>query len=185
MLGRCQPPRPIHGVVAHDRQVASSWFDRHHLRVPECVCAVLGWHHRLVARHWTRPVRRKPGRPPTARGIRQLVLRLNSENPMWGYRRIHGGLHRLGHKIATATVWTILRDADREPTLARSGPSWSEFIRSQAKAVIATDFFTVDTVLLRRFYVLFWIEVDTGSCTSPGSPPTRQGRGPPSKQGTC
>ncbi len=62
-----------------------------------------------------------------------------------GYRRVQGELHRLGNKIAASTVWTILCDAGREPTPARSGPSWSEFIRSQARAVIATDFFTVDT----------------------------------------
>ena len=108
---------------------------------------VLGWHRKFVAHHWTQAARRKPGRPSTAREIRQLVLRLDTENPTWGYRQ--GELHRLGHKIAASTVWTILRDAGREPTPARSGPSWSEFIRSQAKAVAATDFFTVDTVLLR------------------------------------
>ena len=88
-------------------------------------------------------------------------MRLDSENPTWGYRRIHGELHRVGHKIAASTVWKILRDVGREPTPARTGPSWSEFIRSQAKAVIATDFFTMDTVFLRRFYVLFFIEVET------------------------
>ena len=92
--------------------------------------AVLGWRRRLVARRWTQPARRKPGRPPTAREIRLLVLRLNTENPTWGYRRIHGELHRLGHKIAASTGWKILRDAGREPTPARSGPSWSEFIRT-------------------------------------------------------
>ena len=122
---------------------------------------VLGWHRRLVARHWTQRNLRKPGRPPTAREIRDLVLRLDSENPTWGYRRIQGEVHGLGHTIAASTVWAILRGAGRKPTPARSGPSWSEFIRSQAKAVIATDFFTVDSALLRRFYVLFFIELDT------------------------
>ena len=102
-----------------------------------------------------------------------------------GYRRIHGELHRVGRKIAASTVWKILRDVGREPTPARTRPSWSEFIRSQAKAVIATDFFTVDTVFLRRFYVLFFIEVETRVCISRGSRPTRRGRGPPSRQGIC
>lgn len=109
----------------------------------------------LVARHWTHPAHRKPGRPPAGREICRLVLRLDSENPTWGYRRVHGELHRLGHKIAASTVWSILRGAGREPTPGRTDPSWSEFIHSQAKAVIATHFFTVDTVLLHRFYVLF------------------------------
>jgi hypothetical protein len=93
--------------------------------------------------------------------VRQLVLRLDGGNPTWGYRRIHGELVQLGHKVAASTVWKILRDAGRQPTPARTGPSWSEFIRSQAHAIVATDFFTVDTVLLRRFYVLFFIEVST------------------------
>ena len=144
--------------------VLSQVFDRDRLAQVFLIvqpATVLGWHRRLVARHWTQPGRRKAERPSTARELRQLGLRLDSENPTWGYRRIHGELHRVGHKIAASTVWTILRDAGREPTPARSGPSWSEFIRSQAKAVIATDFFTVDTVLLRRFYVLFFIELDT------------------------
>jgi transposase InsO family protein len=110
-------------------------------------------------------------------------LRLDRENPTWGYRRINGELHQLGHKLAASTVWKILRDAGREPTPARSGPSWSEFIRSQSRAVIATDFFTVDTVLPRRFYVLFFIELDTrivhlvGITTNPTGPwSTQQAR---------
>src|SRR4051794_25782210 len=73
--------------------------------------------------------------------------------------RIHGELAQVGHRVAASTVWRILRDAGRDPTPGRTGPSWSAFIRSQASAVIATDFFTVDTVLLRRFYVVFFIEV--------------------------
>lgn len=76
-------------------------------------------------------------------------------------------------------MWRILRDAGRR-TPARTGPSWSEFIRSQAKAIVATDFFTVDTALLRRFYVLFFIEIDTrkvhlgGITTNPDGPWTTQ-----------
>jgi len=179
-----QVPRPSFDDT--DRTVLgvlSQLFDRDRLGQVLLIvqpATVLAWHRRLVARHWTQPARGKPGRPPTAREIRQLVLRLDSENPTWGYRRIHGELHQLGHKIAASTVWTILRDAGREPTPARTGPSWSEFIRSQAKAVIATDFLTVDTVLLRRFYVLFFIDVDTrivhlaGITTNPSGPWTTQ-----------
>ena len=89
------------------------------------------------------------------------MLRLNTENPNWGYRRIYGEMRRLGHRLAASTVWTILRDAGREPTPNRNGLSWSEFIASQAHALVATDFFCVDTATLRRFHVLFFIEVDT------------------------
>jgi len=70
-------------------------------------------------------------------------------------------MRRLGHRIAAATVWKILRNAGREPIPNRTGPTWSEFIGTQAHAIVATDFFCVDTVALRRYYVLFFIEIDT------------------------
>jgi putative transposase len=122
---------------------------------------VLGWHRRLVARHWTQPPTGQPGRPPIDPDLRRLIIRLARENQTWGYRRIHGELNRLGHTIAASTVWKVLRSAGIDPIRDRTGPSWSEFIRSQAKAVIATDFACVDTALLRRFHVLFIIEVAT------------------------
>ena len=112
---------------------------------------VIGWHRRLVARHWTQPPVPRTGRPPTSAELRRLVLRVDAENPNWGYRRIHGEMRRLGHRLAASTVWKILRDSGRERTPNRTGPSWSEFIASQAHALVATDFFCVDTVTLRRF----------------------------------
>ncbi len=141
---------------------------------------VLGWHRRLVARHWTQPPQRRTGRPPTPAELRRLVLRLDAENPTWGYRRIHGEMRRLGHRIAASTVWKILRDAGRPPCPNRTGPSWREFIASQAHALVATDFFCVDTVTLRRHYVLFFIEAHTrrvhlaGITTNPTGPWTTQ-----------
>jgi transposase InsO family protein len=142
---------------------------------------VIAWHKRLVARHWTYPHNTtRTGRPATGAELRRLVLRLDTENPTSGYRRITGEIHKLGHQIAASTVWSILRNAGREPTPNRTGPSWSEFIASQAKAMIATDFFTVDTVTLRRYYVLFVIELDTrpvhlaGITTNPDGPWTAQ-----------
>jgi len=66
---------------------------------------------------------------------------------------VHGELHRLGHAVAASTVWKVVRAAGIDLRLDRTGPTWSEFIRSQAKAVIATDFVCVDTALLRRFHV--------------------------------
>ena len=81
------------------------------------------------------------------------------ENPTWGYRRVHGELCRLGYKIAASSVWKILRSAGINPTPQRSGPGWAEFIRSQARGIVATDFCCVDSVALRRFHVLFFIEV--------------------------
>jgi len=141
---------------------------------------VIGWHRRLVARHWTYPPTTRRGRPPTLATIRQLAIRLTDENPEWGYRRIHCELARLGHRIAASTVWTILRAAGINPTPGRTGPTWAQFIRSQAKGIIATDFACVDSATLRRFHVLFFIEIGSrrvhlgGITTNPTGPWTTQ-----------
>ena len=82
--------------------------------------------------------------------IRALVLRLARENPTWGYRRVHGELCRLGYTIGASTVWAILRRAGVDPAPIRSAVSWRQFLRAQAKSVLAVDFFTVDTALLKR-----------------------------------
>jgi putative transposase len=124
---------------------------------------LLRWHRQLVARHWT--FRSKTtsagGRPCVAAVIRELVVRMAGENPTWGHRRIHGELLGLGHRVAPATVWNILRRAGLDPAPRRAGPTWREFCRAQAQTLLACDFFTVDTVLLRRIYVFFIMEVGT------------------------
>jgi hypothetical protein len=74
------------------------------------------------------------------------------DNPGWGYRRIHGELAGLGCKIAPSTVWRILKDAGIDPAPTRSGQSWRAFLEAKAKTILATGFFHVDTVLLRRLY---------------------------------
>jgi putative transposase len=121
---------------------------------------LLRWHRDLVRRRWTQPASRS-GRPPLPAGTVAVVLRLARENPTWGYRRIQGEMARLGMTLAPSSVWAILRRHGVEPSPRRSGPSWAEFLRAQAKGMVATDFFTVDTVLLRRLYVLFFVELDT------------------------
>ncbi|HEY5013390.1 MAG TPA: integrase core domain-containing protein [Acidimicrobiia bacterium] len=90
-----------------------------------------------------------------------MVLRVTSENPTWGYRRVHGELARLGITIAASTVWSILKTEGIDPTPQRSSESWATFLHAQAAGIIASDFFHVDTVFLRRYYVLFFIELDT------------------------
>jgi putative transposase len=97
---------------------------------------ILRWHRQLIARRWTtQPVR--PGRPAIPAGLRALVLRLAIENPTWGYRRIHGELAGLGYQIGASTVWAILHAAGIDPAPRRAGPSWSEFLRAQAHALLA------------------------------------------------
>ena len=118
---------------------------------------ILRWHRRLVARRWTtQPAR--PGRPAIPAGLRALVIRLATENPTWGYRRIHGELAGLGYQIGASTVWTILHTAGIDPSPRRAGPSWTEFLRAQAHAILACDLFHLDTITLRRLYAFFVIE---------------------------
>jgi putative transposase len=141
---------------------------------------VLRWHRRRIRRHWTQPPTPPRGRPPIDPALRQLIIRLADENSNWGYRRIHGELLQLGHRLAASTVWKILKAAGIEPTRDRTGPTWSQFIRSQSKAIIATDFACVDTALLKRFHVLFAIEHATrrihllGITANPTGPWTTQ-----------
>jgi putative transposase len=121
---------------------------------------LLAWHRRLVARRWTYPGRR-PGRPNVSRVVRELVLRLARENPRWGYQRITGELKGLGVRVSPTTVRRILAAAGLGPAGARNGLSWHQFIHSQAQSMIACDFFTVDTISLRRIYVLFFIQLSS------------------------
>jgi len=117
---------------------------------------LLRWHRDLVRRRWTYP--HSPGRPSIPAGTMRLVVRLARENPTWGYRRIHGELLGMGIRLAPSSVWAILKRHGIEPSPKRSGPAWGEFLRAQAATLLACDFFTVDTVLLRRLYVLFFVE---------------------------
>ena len=120
---------------------------------------LLRWHRDLLARRWTYPQRR-PGRPATTQVVQELVLRMARENPTWGYRRIHGELLGLGHREAPSTVWLILKRSGVDPAPRRAGPTWTQFLAAQPSGILATVFH-VDTVLLRRIYVLFVIEIST------------------------
>jgi transposase InsO family protein len=138
-LGRMLPPRGRHALIV----------------TPQ---TLLRWHRELIRRRWTQP-QRSGGRPPVEGRVRELVLRLARENPRWGYPRIAGELLKLGVHISPSTVRRLLLSAGLKPAPRRAGPSWRDFLRQQGATILACDFFTVETLSLRRYYVLFFIEL--------------------------
>src|ERR1035437_1647085 len=163
VLQRHQPRRPklnwadrallaaLVGVIPKAR--------RHGLRLAVTPDTILRWHRDIVRRRWAaRSMRGKTGRPATRMNIKALILRLARENPEWGYRRIHGELAGLGTRVSASTVWEILRKARIDPSPRRTGPTWSQFLRSQAEAILACDFFTVDLLDGTQAHVLAVIE---------------------------
>jgi transposase InsO family protein len=163
-----------HQVAVLGRQVARphlSWADRavlaalvqlvpnwRRLRLIVSPRMILRRHASLVRRRWT--YGRGSGRPRADVVIRRLAVEMARDNPLWGYRRIHGELVGLGYKVAPSTVWKILKDGGLDPAPRRSGLTWKQFLATQAKGMLVMDFFHVDTVLLRWLYVLFVVEPD-------------------------
>jgi transposase len=163
ILQRRQPRRPH--LSWADRALLAALLSvipkarRQGLRLLVTPDTILRWHRDIVRRRWAaRSKRGRTGRPTTRRHIKALVLRLARENPGWGYRRIHGELAGLGVNVAASTVWEILKANGIDPAPRRTGPAWSQFLRSQAEAILACDFFSVDLLDGTQAYVLAVIE---------------------------
>jgi transposase len=186
-----------HEVTVLCRQVHGprlSWADRAvfaaltRLLSPTCrlhrivtPATILRWHRDLVKRRWRQPRSQRSGGRRTAPELRRLVLRLAAENSSWGLSAHPRRTGRAGYPIAASTVWSILQRAGIDPAPRREEPSW-QFLRVQARGILATDFFCVET-LLQRLYVLFVVEHATRRVHLLEVTPTQLVPGLPSKRG--
>jgi transposase len=159
ILQRRQPRRPKLNWA--DRALPAALLSviptarRQRLRLLVSPDTIMRWHRDIVRRRWAaRSMRGRTGRPSTRRNIQALVRRLACENPGWGYRRIHGELAGLGVKVAALTVREVLKASGINPARRRAGPTWSQVLGSQAEAILACDFFTVDLFDGIQVYVL-------------------------------
>ncbi len=121
---------------------------------------VLGWHRELVRRRWAAfGQRRGAGRPGLDLAIHKLILEMAKDNPGWGCVRIRGELIKLGYRVSATAIRKLLRTNRIGPAPLRSRLTWKKFLRAQASAILVSDFFSVDTVFLKRLYVLLYMEL--------------------------
>ena len=157
------PPGLELGGPGHCSRSCSARYRKHGARGCSCwspwtPCSA-GTENIVRRRRAVRSMRGKTGQA-TRRNIRALVLRLARENP-GGVPAVHGELAGRGVKIAASTVREILKKAGIDPAPRRSALTWSQFLRSQAEAILACDFFTADLLDGTQAHVLAVIERTT------------------------
>ncbi|MGI5135543.1 integrase core domain-containing protein [Streptomyces sp. CA-106110] len=153
-----KPTWPDRALLAALARLLPRALRQHRIVSPR---TLLAWHQRLIKDKWTQPP--SPGRPPVPEELRDLIIRLGTENPRWGYQRVHGELRRLGHRVSPPSVRRILRAAGLGPAPRRhpARGEWAAFLKAQAHGLLATDLFHIDTISLQRLYSLFVMEVHT------------------------
>jgi putative transposase len=123
---------------------------------------VLGWHRELVRRKWTFPHKARGGRPRLTKEIEDLIIRMAKENPHWGYGKIQRELLKLNTTVSESAVRDVLKRRHIQPTPTRNGSeNWQHLMAHYKEQILACDFFTVDTLWLKRLYVFFFIELGT------------------------
>ena len=138
-------------------------------------CTLLAWHRRLIAQKYESSHSRKPGRPPTAAQLQELILKLARENRSWGYTRIQGALANLHHEVGRSTIAKVINTAGLEPApQRRKGLTWKAFLKTHWQVLAATNFFTVELWTAKglvRYHVLFVIRLATREVQLAGSVP--------------
>ena len=132
---------------------------------------LLRWHRQLIARKCT--YARKSGRRGVLVEIRQLVVRMATENPTWGYTRIQGALSHVGHRVGRSTIRRILKAAGLPPAPQRP-TSWQTFLRAHWGAIAGADFFTTEVWTWRglvTYYTVFVIDLASRRVHVLGSTP--------------
>jgi transposase InsO family protein len=134
---------------------------------------ILGWYRKLIARKFDGSKHRTyPGRPPVAREVTELIVRMARENSGWGYDRIAGALQNLGHRVSDQTVGNVLRRFGIAPApKRRQQTNWADFIRAHMAVLAGIDFFTVEVLTWRglsTYYVLFFLHLDSRRVTLAG-----------------
>lgn len=123
---------------------------------------VFRWHRDLVCRKWTQESKGKRGRPRIDEQKEHLIVRLAKENLRWGYYRIEGELKKLGFDVSLTTVRNVLSRSGIVPAPVRYGSiGWKTMMNHYKEQLLCCDFFVVESLFLKTYYVLFFLEIGT------------------------